>query len=206
MPKCLLCNSDSISFYKEQYWQCKNCKGIFRPTGSLPTIDDEKARYDTHNNDIDDIRYQNFVSPITNVILKNHSADELGLDFGAGSGPVIAKMLNEKGYNPSLYDPIYHNNPELLERKYDYIFACEVIEHLHNPYDEFKRLKDILNPDGKLYCMTHLYDESINFDKWYYKNDFTHVFIYTSDTIELVAKEIGFSNYKIEDRLITFWK
>lgn len=181
-----------------------NCKGIFRPIDALPTLSDEKARYDTHNNDIEDTRYQNFVSPITNAILENHSAIELGLDFGAGSGPVIAKLLKANGYNLSLYDPIYHNFPELLEQEYDYIFACEVIEHLHNPYDELKRLRDILKPKGKLYCMTHLYDDTIDFDRWYYKNDFTHVFIYTATTIDWVAKNCGFDNYSIDGRLIVF--
>lgn len=206
MPKCLLCNSDSTSFYKEQYYQCTHCKGIFRPIDTLPTLSDEKARYDTHNNDVENEGYQNFVSPITNSILDHHQPNEKGLDFGAGSGPVIAKMLEEKGYSLSFYDPIYHNFPELLTSEYDYIFACEVIEHLHNPYDELKRLRDILKPNGKLYCMTHLYDESITFDRWYYKNDFTHVFIYTRETIVWVAAELGFSDYKIEDRLITLWK
>lgn len=203
---CPLCKSPSNKFYKEQYYQCSICKGIHRPMGTLPTISDEKARYDTHNNDIENVGYQNFVSPITNAIFENHTASEKGLDFGAGPGPVIAKMLGEKGYLLSLYDPIYHNYPELLVEQYDYIFACEVIEHLHTPYDEFQRLRDILNPGGKLYCMTHLYDVSIDFDKWYYKNDFTHVFIYTRETIDWIATNLGFANYTIEDRLITFWK
>lgn len=204
MHLCLLCQSESNSFYKEEYYQCTNCCGIFRPNGQLPSISEEQERYDTHNNDVENEGYQKFVSPITNAVLKNHSSDESGLDFGAGSGPVIAKLLSDKGYKLSLYDPIYHNNPELLEQEYDYIFACEVIEHLHNPYEEFRRLKTILKPNGKLYCMTHLYDESITFDRWYYKNDFTHVFIYTANTIDWVAKNCGFKNYFIDGRLIVF--
>jgi len=180
--------------------------GIFRPLDLLPTLEAEKARYETHNNDIENERYQQFVSPITNAILENHEPSELGLDFGAGSGPVITSMLEKSGYKPLLYDPIFHNFPELLEREYDYIFACEVIEHLHNPHEEFKRLMNILKPKGKIYCMTHIYEDSIDFDKWYYKNDFTHVFIYTKETIHWIAAEFGFSKVKIDNRLITFWK
>ena len=206
MHLCPLCKSNSNNFCKKVYYQCVNCYGLFRPAQLLPTLEAEKNRYETHNNDVENEGYQNFVSPITNAILENHDAEEVGLDFGAGSGPVIANMLERKGYKPLLYDPIFHNYPELLERKYNYIFACEVIEHLHNPYDEFSRLYNILNTNGKLYCMTHLYDKSIDFDRWYYKNDFTHVFIYTRETIHWIATEIGFSDYKIDDRLITFWK
>lgn len=206
MHLCPLCKSNSNNFYKKVYYQCVNCYGLFRPAQLLPTLEAEKNRYETHNNDVENEGYQNFVSPITNAILENHDAEDVGLDFGAGSGPVIANMLERKGYKPLLYDPIFHIYPELLERKYDYIFACEVIEHLHNPYEEFSRLYNILNTNGKLYCMTHLYDKSIDFDRWYYKNDFTHVFIYTRETIHWIATEIGFSDYKIDDRLITFWK
>ena len=206
MHLCLLCKSTSTSFYKEQYYQCTNCKGIFRPSGSLPTLGDEKKRYDSHNNDIEDIRYQNFVSPITNIVLENHTEREMGLDFGAGSGPVIAKILIDKGYDIKLYDPIYYNQPDMLKKEYDYIFACEVIEHLHSPYEEFQRLYGILKPNGSLYCMTHLYDDTIDFSKWYYKNDFTHVIIYTKETIEWIASKIGFTKYTIDDRLIIFEK
>ncbi len=53
--------------------------------------------------------------------------------------------------------------------------------------------------------MTHLYDENIDFEKWYYKNDPTHVFIYQEKTIEYIAKEFGFSSFCIENRLITFY-
>jgi SAM-dependent methyltransferase len=173
---------------------------------SLPTLGEERARYDTHNNDVENEGYQKFVSPITNSVLQNHTTAEIGLDFGAGPGPVIAMLLKEQGYNLALYDPVYHDFPELLEAHYDYIFACEVIEHLHAPYVEFKRLIDILLPNGKLYCMTHLYDETIDFEKWYYKNDFTHVFIYTRETIDWIAAEFGFTKYTIDNRLITFWK
>ena len=46
--------------------------------------------------------------------------------------------------------------------------------------------------------MTDLYDESIGFHKWYYKNDPTHVFIYQKKTIEWIKNNIGFSDVKIE--------
>jgi hypothetical protein len=52
--------------------------------------------------------------------------------------------------------------------------------------------------------MTHLYDSTINFEKWYYRNDATHVFIYQADTIQFIHKELGFSNVEIDKRLITF--
>jgi citrate lyase synthetase len=52
--------------------------------------------------------------------------------------------------------------------------------------------------------MTDLYDESIDFAKWYYKNDVTHVFFYTKETFVWIQKEFGFRDLKIEKRLITY--
>ena len=52
----------------------------------------EKARYLTHNNDVEDERYQQFVSPITSAVMKQvQPLRTFGLDYGAGTGPVIAK-------------------------------------------------------------------------------------------------------------------
>jgi hypothetical protein len=52
--------------------------------------------------------------------------------------------------------------------------------------------------------MTHLYDPSIEFNSWYYKNDPTHVFIYQKETIEWIKQRFNFSSVAIEGRLITF--
>ena len=54
--------------------------------------------------------------------------------------------------------------------------------------------------------MTHLYDESIDFAKWYYKNDTTHIFIYQKETIEYIKNTFTFSNFYIDKRLVVFEK
>lgn len=203
---CPLCDSNAESFFKEQFYLCNNCKGIFRPKSDYPNLEDEKQRYEKHNNDINDNGYQNFVSPITNAVIANHKIEETGLDFGAGSGPVISKILKDKNFQIELYDPFFHNYPELLEGQYDYIVCCEVIEHLHNPAKEFALLFELLKPYAKLYCMTHIYDDSIDFGNWYYKNDITHVIIYQKETLKYIAEKYKFSDVVIEGRLITYTK
>ena len=127
-----------------------------------------------------------------------------GLDFGAGTGPVISKILQDNNFEIAQYDPFFHNHPELLKKRYDYIACCEVIEHFYNPRKEFQLLRNLLQPNGKLYCMTDIYDQTIDFEKWYYKNDPTHVFIYHKKTVEWIKDKFGFSDVTINDRLITF--
>jgi len=206
-PSCPLCNSQSSDFFKDKfrkYFLCSKCKAIFVDILDLPDENSEFSRYEEHNNDVNDVRYQDFVRPIVNKILTNFSIDNSGLDFGAGNGPVISKLLKEKDYNILQYDPFYHNNPELLKSKYDYIVCCEVVEHFHYPVKDFKLLKNMLTDNGKLYVMTSIYNDNIDFKTWFYKNDRTHVIFYQVDTLNYICNHFNFSDIKIEGNLITF--
>jgi SAM-dependent methyltransferase len=204
---CPLCSGTSKIFYSRKtsyYLVCLICQGIFPERKSFPGPKEEKARYLQHINDVDNEGYQKFVSPIVNAVTGDFGVSHRGLDFGAGPGPVISKLLKDKGYYIAQYDPFFHYYPVLLEQRYDYIVCCEVIEHFHNPAKEFQLLKELLREKGKLYCMTGIYNDKIDFGKWYYKNDLTHVFIYQSVTIRWIKEKFKFSNVIIEGNLITF--
>jgi len=204
---CPLCNSKANTFYLHEvrhFFQCTTCYGIFLDNKLRLTDAEEIKRYNTHNNDVEDKNYQQFVSPITSSIKRDFTVYHKGLDFGAGTGPVISKVLNDANYQIAQYDPFFHKRPLLLESTYDYIACCEVMEHFYNPKKEFTLLKKLLNPIGKLYCMTVLYDHTMDFHSWYYKNDPTHVFLYQQKTIHWIKENFGFSKVRIEKRLITF--
>lgn len=209
MMKCLLCSSiiETI-FYAEKgisFFKCNCCGAIVRDKKSFMTVAEEKARYQEHNNDVNDLRYQKFVSPITNAVQKDYlSENVLGLDFGAGTGPVITKVLTDKGYKLNLYDPFFIPDISVLKKTYDFIVCCEVIEHFHHPKKEFQLLKGLLKPNGKLYCMTDVFSETKDFATWYYKNDPTHVIFYTEKSLQWIQKNMDFKSVTIEKRLIQF--
>lgn len=163
------------------------------------TAAEEHNCYKQHNNDITDIRYQNFVRPIVDRVLADFLPTDLGLDFGAGSGPVISKMLSDALYSIKQYDPFFHNYPEVLQQTYNYIVCCEVVEHFHNPYKEFSLLYHMLKETGKLYCKTVLYSDDIDFPSWHYRNDKTHVFFYQKETMRYIQKHFHFSNLEFCD-------
>lgn len=158
----------------------------------------------THNNDVNNPKYQDFVMPIVDAVKANFSPHDKGLDYGAGPGPVISKLLREHGFNIAVYDPFFHPQKELIETQYNYIVACEVIEHFHYPLDEFQFLYDMLYPGGKLLCMTSIYHPDINFKTWHYKNDKTHVLFYHEKTLEYIKVRFGFQKLKIQGNLIVF--
>ena len=204
---CPLCNSTSTLFCektKHLFYKCNTCHGIFRPKHTFLTAEEEKTHYEKHNNDVFDERYQNFVSPIVNAVLQDFSSEAKGLDFGSGTGPVIAKMLTDKGFQVQNYDLFFANEPSLLKEKYDYVSCCEVMEHFHHPYQEFELLKSLLLPKGKLFCKTEVYNNQTPFENWYYKDDFTHVFIYQLKTLEWIQKNLRFSKVSVYDKLIVF--
>lgn len=205
---CTLCHTETESFYyyeKEDrhYNRCPNCKAVLMHIDDYPTPEEEIHRYESHNNDVEDPRYQKFVSPLVEKITAAYDTDSLGLDFGAGTGPVITKMLNDQGYEVNVFDPFFDNHPELLKLKYDYIVSCEVIEHFHEPYREFKQLKEMLKPDGSLFLKTDVYTDDRDFHAWYYKSDETHVFFYHPKTFEWIKAEFDFRSLNIDGRHIT---
>jgi len=206
---CPLCNSKTnhlLTFRKKEYHKCNNCDAVFMLPDFFVSLETEKSRYELHNDGSNDLGYLNFIKPITDYVINNFDKQDNGLDFGAGHSVVIANVLNEVSLNVKIYDPFFHNNKELLKEKYDYIIACEVIEHFHYPLKEFTLLYSLLNPHGKLIIMTDPLKETTNFSKWYYKNDETHVFFYSQKTFQFIQKTLDFKELNINDRLIVFEK
>ncbi len=204
---CLLCDSNATVFCEKPnhlFYKCNNCEGIFRPRFTFLETSLEKEHYEKHNNDVNDKRYQNFVLPIVNAILNDFCQIDKGLDFGSGTGPVVSKMLRDKKYQIENYDLFFENIPELLKKKYNYISCCEVMEHFHKPFKEFKLLRSMLLPNGKLYCKTELFKNQKPFEEWYYKDDFTHVFIYQEATLNWIQKKLLFKKVLVYDKLIVF--
>jgi len=206
--QCPLCGTPSPFFYQntQSYFRCPCCDGIFVSRKDLPEAKEEIQRYKLHSDDTQDAGYRKFVTPITSNILKDFTTASKGLDFGAGTSAIISVILHEHNYNIKNYDPYFHNHPKLLLQQYDYISSCEVIEHFYQPKKEFTLLCRMLQEGGKLYLMTDIYDENIEFSSWYYKNDPTHVFFYTAKTFAYIQEVFACKNVSIEKRLIIITK
>ncbi|PKP12109.1 MAG: 2-polyprenyl-3-methyl-5-hydroxy-6-metoxy-1,4-benzoquinol methylase [Bacteroidetes bacterium HGW-Bacteroidetes-4] len=203
---CTLCDTILDKMADDYYFICPTCGAYVKDKKFFLTSQQEKERYQEHNNDVNDIGYQTFTSPITNAIITNQNKMQLGLDYGSGTGPVISKQLKDLGFQVKLYDFYFYPNQEYINYQYDYIFSCEVFEHFHNPKQEIEKLLLLLKQGGHFYIMTHLYQPKIDFTNWYYRNDPTHVFIFTSKTIEFVARKYNLIIEEMTDRLIILKK
>ncbi|WP_338766996.1 class I SAM-dependent methyltransferase [Bernardetia sp. ABR2-2B] len=203
---CTLCESLLKTKADDFYFICDTCGAYLKDQKFYLNDFQEKEIYEKHKNDVNDIRYQNFTSPITNAILEKFDSNHLGLDYGCGTAPVISKVLKDSGYKTKLYDPYFYPNENYINYHYDYIFSCEVFEHFYNPKQELEKLLSILHPKGALLIMTLVYDAETdaNFKDWYYRKDPTHVFIYTKKTVEFIAERYNLKSKVKNNRMIVF--
>ena len=147
------------------------------------------------------------VSQNIEALLRHLSAESGSqiLDFGCGPGPALAEMFKEAGFCMDLYDPIFFPQKPSSSKKYDFITCTEVIEHFYDPFNEFIKLDRMLAKNGIFAVMTNFYDESINFEDWYYRKDPTHVVFYTEQTLQYIAKEMSWK-FEIPSNNIVFFK
>lgn len=207
---CPLCQSielSPISMIKESspYFLCRQCDLRFLDSKFRLDPEEEKARYLQHNNDVSDVRYQEFLKPLFNLVLPHLGKKAQGLDYGAGTGPALAKMFESQGFPMALYDPFFWMDESVLRRSYDFIVCSEVAEHFYNPSIEFERIKSLLIPGGVLGLMTSLYISEIDFQTWYYRKDPTHVVFYSEKTLGWIAEKFKLQLVSVQsDRLILF--
>ncbi len=202
---CRLCKSRALPYFTGrfgEYFECKRCGAVFLSPEDHLSAADERSRYETHNNDVEDAGYQNFVQPIFDFVLSSFHSTAKGLDYGCGTGPVISHLLGKEGYAVDLYDPIFNNDKSVFTKRYDYIVCCEVFEHFKHPAREFGKLQQMLLPGGKIVGMTLLLGDNEDFETWSYKEDPTHIFFYRQSTISFIEKHLGFSSSKVMDRLV----
>ena len=207
---CPLCKTtNSSKLYKEkfrEYLRCLNCDFVFVPKMYHLSDAEEKSRYDTHNNDPNDHRYRHFLSQLLVPLLERIQQKSNGLDFGSGPGPTLSLMLEECGHSVDLYDKFYANDISVFEKKYDFITATEVVEHLSEPMAEISRLIEMLNNQGHLAVMTQILTPQIDFSSWYYKNDPSHIGFFTKKSLSFLASYLNIEVYFISERVVFFQK
>ena len=196
-PQCIICQSPTSVLRDEQfqmdYFQCGFCQCIFcRETEILPP-ELEKKEYLRHNNSLACGGYvEMFNDFIDNRILPFHPAIQTALDFGSGPEPVLAALLERRGFNVDIYDVFFAPDKIFQSKRYDLITATEVFEHLAHPLETLKLLSRHLNRQGIIVVMTlfHPLDDDI-FSDWWYRRYPTHITFFTPRTFERMAGMAG---------------
>lgn len=193
--KCRVCGSGEASHFLTVngsiYRRCPQCFATFIDASQFPSAEEEKQRYELHENDPQDEGYLEHLRRLSVPLIERLKPQDEGLDYGCGKVPALARMIEAAGHKMELYDPFFHPDRSVLEKKYDFITCSEVIEHFHAPADEFKILDAMLKPGGLLAVMTCFLDDDSKFADWHYRRDRTHVVFYKEETLRRVAQING---------------
>jgi hypothetical protein len=213
IPNCLLCESHQIEKLvaandKRFFYKCWHCELVWKPASFWLDEAQEKARYLSHNNDVNEPKYRNYLEPMRATVLEHlglkprasgaartATATEKiassqgpllrGLDYGCGPTEVFRLILDHPQIDLESFDPHFFKRD--LEGPYDFIICQEVCEHFKNPKEDFIKLKNLLSAQGVLFLKTNLYTKDTVFFEWFYANDFTHVCFYNQTTVRYLG-------------------
>jgi len=195
--KCPLCESSSTAVFFEKnepkrgplkYYKCQDCYLIFLSPTQQISADEERARYDQHQNNPDNAGYiqslQKLVTPLSAKLKENSR----GLDFGCGPQSALKLLFEQRGHTMEVYDPFYFPDAGLLREKYDFVTCSEVVEHFRHPQKEFVTLHNMLREAGSLIgIMTQFAKDEKDFRDWWYHRDPTHVCFYRKETFQWIG-------------------
>ena len=141
-----------------------------------------------------------------NEMLRNNEADNITrlqrakditgkpnptiLDFGCGNGMLVS-FGKARGYNVLGYDLYRPETHDALNKKYDCILLIEVVEHLSEPFDELKLIKNLLNPGGKVMIETSFSDWLTEHDA-YIEPKVGHCTIFSHAGLDHLFEKFGF--------------
>jgi hypothetical protein len=194
---CRLCGSpDCLMVFRDaarEYRHCTVCDLIFVPASQFVSIEEERARYELHDNTGDHAGYRSFLSEVAEIVGQVTAQNGSVLDFGSGRHAVLTALLRERGYTCTAYDPLYGIGMDSTSLTYDTVALCEVIEHLRDITEDVRIISGLVNPSGTLVIRTGLHPPPGSFGSWWYKNDRTHINYLGMPTIEWIAKTFGYA-------------
>ncbi len=214
---CLLCESPKTSAFAVKmnpacdYFHCVQCDLIFMDTNMRMLPEEEKIRYDLHQNQ-DSSGYRQFLQPLIHDI-QNYSSKVSKplsklkiLDYGCGPTAFLSKLLLEYSNDTINYDPFYFPDKHTLQATYDVITSTEVWEHFCNPRKEIARMAKLLKNFGLLAIMTASHPGVGPFHNWQYRRDMTHVVFFSEITMKWISDHFNFDLVKAQTPYWIFQK
>jgi len=183
-PMTLVCEDRRRSFY-----MCGDCGMISVPQRYWLSVDDERKRYDLHDNSVSNGGYVKFLSQIVDVLMPVSRPTMTALDFGCGENAVLCQLINDKGIDCCGYDPLYQHL--LPDKNFDIIILCEVIEHIRDINAELRLINKLLRDDGIVIIRTQIYGGPSVFPSWWYAQDPTHINFFSRQSLNKTARIIS---------------
>lgn len=229
MPQdiCPVCSSEADSFYsigpkhssqsssERLFCLCPACSLVFQSASTVPEPEEELARYELHQNDIESEGYRKWLASfIRSSVYPWYESGRI-LDFGSGPRPVLTELLEAEGLPVTSYDPFYAPEWPVTEeggepgrQAFSLILLCEVLEHVHNPVFEFKRLGSIAAENALLSLKTQFLPAGGSgvFKEWWYKEDSTHIRFFNPESLRVLGEKSGWELIQQDGKSLAVYK
>jgi hypothetical protein len=208
---CPLCHSEVSQKLAHQQvpsdiFHCQTCDLIFKSSAIHLNWDEQKLRYDLHQNHIDNPGYVEFFEQLMKPLQPYLEAGRSALDWGSGPGeePVLALLLRRENLQVDLYDPIYQ--PQFKQSLYDVITSTEALEHFQNPGDSLNDILSHLKSGGVFAGLTQFHQGPEKLRNWWYVKDPTHVVFYSETTFRWIAQKWNLEILELKSPVFIFRK
>ena len=179
-------NKPHEAWKAERFWHCTACDVVFIPPTEWASFEQEKKRYQNHQNDENSSGYLQFLEKTVIQILEKIPKSSRILDYGSGPRATLSMNLREKGYDVVSYDPFF--NPIPVSGKFDLVLAHEVFEHFREPAKELQKIQSYLKANGIFLIHSSLRPSDEKFASWWYARDLTHVLLSSEKTLQWIAR------------------
>jgi len=229
--KCKWCNfnvvtgTSPIHSERRDRWLCSGCGAI----GYIkePTVEElvqiyKKAWKDSNNTG-------GFAAGTTSTIIASSLISVFCgpivqgscLEYGGGHGKLSEALLDHDVDDIYVFEPFgskqkisgvkwfssWGNLP--LNKKFDWIFMVEVLEHLLNPVDELSKIRRKLNPGGKIAITTpnaRGWRSMIEGMNWREAQNPTHINLFSPDALKTCLRQSGFKQINRIYKPVNFTK
>lgn len=180
---------------------CSRCRLVFVHAEYHISRDAEYERYKLHHNSIEDSGYLIFLEQIIAPFVARVCIGSNIIDFGSGPTPVMAEILEKRGFVVATYDPFFSPDIRTITRTYDAVVCCEAAEHFREPMIDWSKMTACIGKGGIIALMTLRYNNVTDLNGWWYVQDPTHICFYSQTTLEWISSHFGFELELISERV-----
>jgi SAM-dependent methyltransferase len=181
------------------YYECSNCGFCFSTL--LDTADHTEIYDESYWVGQDPDWYGRVSETLRLALLANQlaqrSPDRLEiLDFGCGMGTFVEtcrRNLQLDAWGTDIIKPKFGVDYFLpkVDRKFDIVVACEVMEHIPTPVETFRAIRGMLKLGGVFAFQTAEYDHVNGRDWWYVGPDNGHISLYSRGALDSLFEQLG---------------
>jgi 2-polyprenyl-3-methyl-5-hydroxy-6-metoxy-1,4-benzoquinol methylase len=152
--KMVPCNVRKFRKLEFLVWRCPHCRSLHGP--EINNLDSFYLDYPIRNQKLDYFLKSWFRNILKVLKLLGLTAEKTLLDYGCNQG-LWLDFLSRKGMSRVYgYDSYVERFDweSISNRKYDFVYSADVIEHDSNPKEFLLKLKSLMAPGAKLVLLT----------------------------------------------------